>query len=445
MGLFSRALVLGVLLAMGGKLFLTSEWSKTMKLRVAIDMFGWDGFLNIVQESVAERLIGKKETESRIAWQELAMTISDIDLQYLGPTRGFTDPSDLAEGHRFLSHVVKQAFDSFLENDPAFPSFVEFVSPIQKVLGDNPDAFYHICNLDSDLVYKVTGRIQDEAYISFTLAEAKCRGCFTNAAIADINNFQLALEPDGKSFELYISKERPEGVDNWIPIELTEPDYEVMLVTRHYYERKECAQNDRNLKQVINIEVVHGRQIDYRPPPRDEKKIAERLRNVKTFLLEHTVRMKSDPSTSPSWFSFTPNVLGKPVQFREDSKNKNSGGGFGAVDIYYSAGLFKLASDEALIMEATLPRDCAFASVNLWNRFLQTLDYENHQVSLNRKQMHIKEGNLVRIWIGPSPPTGRYKDLDWLDTEGRVTGFIFWRFILPDKIPEQPRLTLVKV
>ena len=60
---------------------------------------------------------------------------------------------------------------------------------------------------------------------------------------------------------------------------------------------------------------------------------------------------------------------------------------------------------------------------------MQTLDYRDRTVSLNRKQMKLdQDGNFTVILAHQDP--GRP---NWLDTEGRATGIIFWRFLLPEE------------
>ena len=69
----------------------------------------------------------------------------------------------------------------------------------------------------------------------------------------------------------------------------------------------------------------------------------------------------------------------------------------------------------------------------LWNRFMQTYDYLDHQVSLNRKQAKQAADGGFRMVVAASDPGVP----NWLDTEGRPSGLIFWRFIFPEG-PVQP-------
>jgi hypothetical protein len=109
-----------------------------------------------------------------------------------------------------------------------------------------------------------------------------------------------------------------------------------------------------------------------------------------------------------------------------------------AVDNAYSMGPFVLKPDEALVMSGRLPK-CSFANVVLWNRWMASFEYRGQRISLNRKQMKLEPDGSYRIVIAARDPGVP----NWLASEGRPTGTIFWRFQLPQEQPEQPRAQVV--
>ena len=80
-----------------------------------------------------------------------------------------------------------------------------------------------------------------------------------------------------------------------------------------------------------------------------------------------------------------------------------------------------------------------FANVVLWNRYLQTFDYRYRRVSLNRRQMRLEADGSYRIVIAHRDPGLP----NWLDTEQRASGTIYWRFLMPEGELEQPRTKLL--
>jgi hypothetical protein len=140
------------------------------------------------------------------------------------------------------------------------------------------------------------------------------------------------------------------------------------------------------------------------------------------------------PGSIPIPFvSTTPNELPEPTVFRLAGHDS-----WGAVDIAYSMGPFEIQPDEALVIEGSLP-DCAFANVVLWNKHMQTFEYRDRRVSLNRKQIVCQRDGSYRIIVAHQDPGVP----NWLDTEGHAEGTVFWRILLPAGQPAKPETKVV--
>ena len=57
---------------------------------------------------------------------------------------------------------------------------------------------------------------------------------------------------------------------------------------------------------------------------------------------------------------------------------------------------------------------------------MQTFDYVNRQVSLNRRQTRLESDDSWRMVIAHEDPGVP----NWLDTEGRAIGIVFYRYML---------------
>jgi hypothetical protein len=97
-----------------------------------------------------------------------------------------------------------------------------------------------------------------------------------------------------------------------------------------------------------------------------------------------------------------------------------------------------LEPEQALVIDARWPR-CVYGNVMLWNRYMQGLDYRYRPTSLNRTQMHSDAEGRFRVVLAHRDPGLP----NWLDTEGRGNGFIYWRFLLPEGEIERPRCEVV--
>jgi hypothetical protein len=112
--------------------------------------------------------------------------------------------------------------------------------------------------------------------------------------------------------------------------------------------------------------------------------------------------------------------------------------GLAAFDAAYSMAPFLLGPEQALVITGRWPQ-CRFGNVCLWNRFQQTLDYAHRQVALNRHQTRVEDDGSFRMVLAHRDPGVP----NWLDTEGRPFGLVFWRFFLPEGPIETPRAEVV--
>ena len=100
---------------------------------------------------------------------------------------------------------------------------------------------------------------------------------------------------------------------------------------------------------------------------------------------------------------------------------------------------YVLGPDEALVVTGRWP-ECRFANVCLWNRFSQMYDYVNRQVSRNRANTTLDDDGTFTMVLAHSDPGVA----NWIDTEGRPSGTVFWRYFLPEGDIETPQATVVK-
>jgi len=174
--------------------------------------------------------------------------------------------------------------------------------------------------------------------------------------------------------------------------------------------------------------TIHGAAADGPgpPPPLSDEVLAARVREGIAFLRQTTVGQALPDLPSPVPFvSNEPNVLPTPFSFRDSSLPVP-----GAADIVYALARWRLEPDEALVMTGTLPRG-AFANVMLWNRHMQTFEYQFRQSSLNTEQITYEPDGSYTIVISDEDPGVP----NWLDTGGHRKGTIFWRYLLPEEDP----------
>jgi hypothetical protein len=155
--------------------------------------------------------------------------------------------------------------------------------------------------------------------------------------------------------------------------------------------------------------------------------MARRLRAVATFTRE-TLQIVPLPSFP------MPNVLGPPMPWSPHVP------GWGTPDNIYALGEFRLATDEALVIEGRSPR-CTYWGVQLWNRYMQSLDYRYHRVSINGTQAVLEPDGSFRVVVAHRDPGVP----NWIEPAGHPEGLVFCRWLQAESLPEQPSSRVVPV
>ena len=240
------------------------------------------------------------------ALDDLIAALQEIRDGYV--SNRFDDPIDTAEAHRYVGQALSTMSELFWEGDPDHPRFASIVSPARKMQGDNPDAIYHFARVRGDCRYRVSGRIHQQCYTSFTVHGRADDGGMAGPLLGDVNDRDFVVADDG-SFELVFSADQQGG--NWLELH---PDAYAIIV-RSYFQLPVSAQNDASVHVDIDIECLD----DIGPPePLSDEVIAERMADGVAFLRQVTLGQGLPGAESPVPFvSNVPNTVAEPFSFRD--------------------------------------------------------------------------------------------------------------------------------
>jgi len=358
------------------------------------------------------------KTESRTALGELIDLLQELDSRWAGPDWNMNSEADVTEGHRALMHMLEGSIASMFESNPAAPDFRRIVAPWRKFSGDNGDAIYFDAPVSAEHSYLLRGNMSGSIYVSITVEIGTENGGMASKTGGVINDTQFDVDADG-NFKIQVGGKKRER--NWLPLEKGAS----RLTTRHYYEEKECAAANPARQPFLSIQ-----RLDPGPPSRvpDDASVAAGIRRAAQFIRSRTLEMPpmADAKNLPSFVNLIPNEFPTPV--------KPGDLGLAAFDAAYSMAPYMLGPDEALVITGRWPK-CRCANVSLWNRHQQTYDYANRNISLNRAQTQLEPDGSFRMVLAHEDPGVP----NWIDTEGRPLGLVFWRFMLPEEDIETPR------
>jgi hypothetical protein len=361
--------------------------------------------------------------ESRIAFDELLDLLREAADRYAGAEWGLVSPDDVAGGLRTLSHMLEGGLLGHFEDNPAAPVFRPIVSSTRKSMGDNADAIYYDAIVSADHAYRVRGRMAGAVYCSFTLEAGGYDGIFPTRTAGVLNDNDFDVDADG-NFEIFFGGEPRDR--NWLAL----PDDATRITTRHYWEQKRSPQIPPTPDLALDIEVIG----ELPPPaPPSDASVAAGLRRVANYIRSRSLEQtRPGEGDQPAFVSREPNVFPKPIPPGDHA--------LAAFDASYSMAPYVLGPDDALVITGRWP-ECRVANVSLWNRHLQTYDSAHRSVSFNRAQTELEPDGSFRIVIAHSDPGVP----NWLDTEGRPFGMVFWRYFLPEGEIETPQAKMVKL
>jgi hypothetical protein len=401
----------------------------------------------------------------RQSWDELIDQLQRARDIIDGPDH-FAPPATsrvLAEGYRYLAGFLHHGVERAFFEDPDFPAFRNALSIFNKSTIDNADAIYFYAPIDGSKHYRVQGRVADwrhwrgqpratgvpvaPQYLIFESASGPLAGDTGELSelvpgfrtgFGTLDSSQLQIGEDG-TFELLLGPQKPPGYDG------------NFICTRKPPRRDDPAGDDRYAN------YISGRQLFYdweheepialsitcldtagdHPPALDPERASSQLRRMgsivqgqmKFWLHFYDVVLNchgTHENTHGSPYFMPVNDYNQP-----NAASSDTGGGM-STNIY-AGGIFDLAEDEALYVEARFTGEPVYSSMHLGNLWGESPDYANHQSSLNLFQMYMGEDRVQRWVVAHRDPGVQ----NWVDTTGLPRGYLSHRWAYSQLPPKE--------
>ncbi|CAN5325609.1 hypothetical protein BH11ACT6_BH11ACT6_38720 [soil metagenome] len=292
--------------------------------------------------------------------------------------------ADLLEGLQYLAGCIAACTHVAFDYDREHPFLHSGTGPFTKMGLDNPDTMYFGTRVQPDREYIVTGTRGTTTDVSFQLLG----GEYTDDNVPDsetaFDDRKLDIAADG-SFEWRFT-----------------PTVAAQLVIREVY-------NDWSAQRG-SFAIARTDTAGTAPPPLSTELIEKRfavagkqlVQRVKTWL------------QFPQWFYDTlpVNTLTAP---------RLTPGGLATQ--YSSVGHFDLTPEQALVI--TVPvSDAPYFGFQLGSLWYISLDYINHQTSLNGTQAQADPDGKIRIVVSDTNPGVT----NWVETLGHRRGYLQFRW-----------------
>jgi len=367
------------------------------------------------------KITGRKESDihnqrviSGQAWEEFCENLKSAGaaLVYPGTPQ---DPAQQAEGLRYLSRLTRAGLEAFVEyNDPRFPVFRRTVHETIKMGADNPDNYYLNAQISGDYNYVIKGRRNTIHYFGLFTQNGNYGTTGGLAPCGVLEDGELQVNEDG-TFEIILSKQRKGS--NWLKIE---DDTSLLMIRQTFLDRE----NEQPVEMEITAVGEKGNPGQITP-----KQIDEGLNTASLFIA-------GAPMLFSKWANGFRKHSNRLVMF--DPKVSNAAGGDANIIYYHSH--WKLADDQALLIEA-VPPVCDTWNFQLNNYWMESLDYRYYNICINSFSAHVNSNKSVVIVIAHKNPSHP----NWIETAGHNEGTMCWRWYRPkSKVPQEISTRVVK-
>jgi hypothetical protein len=292
--------------------------------------------------------------------------------------------ADLLEGLQYLAGGIAACTHLAFDYDRDHPFLQSGTGPFTKMGLDNPDTLYFGTRVHAGREYVVTGTRGTTTDLSFQLLG----GEYTDANVPDsetaFDDRKLDVAADG-SFEWRFTSA-----------------VNAQLVIREVY-------NDWSAQRG-SVAIARTDTAGTAPPPLSMDLIEKRWATAGRQLVQ---RIKTWLQF-PQWFytNLPVNTMVAP---------RLTPGGLATQ--FSSAGHFDLTDEQALVI--TLPvTDAPYLGFQLGSLWYISLDYINHQTSLNGTQAQADPDGMIRIVVADRNPGVT----NWVETLGHRKGFLQFRW-----------------
>lgn len=312
---------------------------------------------------------------------------------------------DLAEGYDYLAGSIAAIVQLVRSRQKSHPNFITSTGPSTKMGLDNPDTLYYHADVEDTGTYLVRGHRGSTADVSFQVLT----GDYTPDAVPGgddaFDDRRIRIDANG-DFAITFGP----------PIDDKRDDYFVLTDGASMLSVREVYSDWTQQKGTISIERVDT--VGTAPEEPDLARVVRRYVTAGKML----------SSRINTWFNF-PKWFYLDEPANTFTPPRLTPGGLATQ--YSSVGHYRLADNEAMII--TVPKSTApYQGFQLGSMWYISLDYVNHQTSLNSAQAQVDPDGMIRMVVSRRNP----RIANWIETTGRTRGILQFRWQrVDDPIP----------
>lgn len=363
--------------------------------------------------------VSEQRIVSGQAWEEFCDTLkaAGASLSFPGTPK---DPFSQAEGYRYLTRLTRAGLMAFLEHaDPKHPVLHRVVHETVKMGADNPDNYYQTACISGEYEYRIEGKRNSVHYLGFGTQIGHYGQGGGMPPSGYLEGSDIEVDEHGH-FTIMVSATPHPG--NWLPMT---KDSGNLIVRQTFLDREQESPAELTITRIAL------------PGENEPDHIAGRItpHQIDQGLKSTSMLVAGASLLFAKWAQEFQQHSNQLPQF--DIERSNAAGGDPNIVYYHSH--WALAPDEALVIEV-MPPECEHWNFQLNNYWMESLDYQHHQIHTNKHLAHYEHDGSVRVIVAHDDPGLP----NWINTTGHESGTMCWRWIRAQSHP-RPKTRVVKL
>jgi hypothetical protein len=355
-----------------------------------------------------------QKTPAIPGWGEMVRSLDQLPDRMLAklPVSMQNDPQVQQEiGRVMLAALASSAIDA-LGSDGSHPVFLPQIGYVLNVGQPNADTVYLTARIAAGGSYRIRGtrgslrmaNISESGPMPFEPG-AKRPAPGTSRVSHDLNALQV--DKHGR-FDVVLGPQRPtDHRGDWWQLDPSTTRLLVRMVSADWQREEDPALSIERIDQPVERDRPAADDLEQRL-----RQLPAAMSFIATLFVDHVEQLRGQGFVNKLKVFDISQMGGLAGQF-------------------YYEGAYDLRDDEALIVEATVPKTCIYRSMILTNDLYETTDWYNNHSSLNDSQSLPDSDGTLRIVVSAKDPGVA----NWLDTAGYATGVIQGRWFQCDSQP----------
>lgn len=304
---------------------------------------------------------------------------------------------EAADGQQYVLRILSAVSESSLmQFDPQHPSFLPMLESVRYLGAAGPDIDYDVAIIEPGVAHRIAGRRGGATYVGIAVyGHSGERGASSIVASVDVD--ELA------------------GPDGAFVFEFEHPEAARVIIRQYFHDRATQGRGSWSVERLGDGPSTEGVR------PHESGGALPTTAEVAARVAGAAQTLRWNAQLNQLW---SPERRAVPNAFVRQTPEEIVAA-ITNPDVTYAFSWWRLASDDALVVEF-VPPDAPYWAIQLCDRWFQC--FPDRRSNLNDRQVTREADGSVRIVLAAVDPGHP----NWLDTSGHRLGVVFFRWLHAD-------------